>query len=349
MIGEKKAFVHANLGEKRSNFLYGFYPVEVVVIFFWLLCLLLYFQVAIPLRAPLLLYSHRIIQSLAFYLVGLWISFFFVRLAMIRGVNRSEKKISLQETWLKYWQAYLQRWQLVRDFRFLNAISLMFVGFINLKHLIPHINSTLYDPQFAEIERRLFGGKILSQVFIDAFPHQAAYVLNYGYTFFYTYVALLIFFFILQRDEKLTHEVCCVFVCTWFLGIMTVYVVPTLGPCFYFPELFSSLPPTRVTEMQAELWEMKEFVTANPGSRRSVYLISGLPSLHLAIPIIGSVYFGKINRLLGVVSWTFVWITALTTIYFGWHYLADDIASVVLSVVSIIVGKWCCRALRLPR
>lgn len=338
-----------NTRADRDNFLIGLYPVEWVVLFFWLVCFALYAHIAIPLRAPLLLYSHRIIQSLAFYLVGLWISFFFVRLAMIRGIKRGERKISFQETCERYSQAYLKRSQLVRDVRFLSAISLMFVGFINLKHLIPHINSTLYDPQLAEMERGLFGGRILSQIFIDQLPRHAANVLTYGYTFFYTYVALLIFFFILQRDERLAHEVCCVFVCTWFLGVVTVYVVPTLGPCFYLPELFSSLPPTRVTEMQAELWEMKQFVMANPQSRRSVYLISGLPSLHLAVPIVGSFYFGKFSRLLSIASWTFVWITALTTIYFGWHYLADDIASVILSVVSITLGRWCCKGFRLPR
>ena len=36
--------------------------------------------------------------------------------------------------------------------------------------------------------------------------------------------------------------------------------------------------------------------------------------------------------------WTFFVLTVLSTLYFGWHYLADDIAGALIVIVSVWIG-----------
>jgi membrane-associated phospholipid phosphatase len=45
-------------------------------------------------------------------------------------------------------------------------------------------------------------------------------------------------------------------------------------------------------------------------------------------------------RWLEIVFWVNTSITAVATLYFGWHYVADDIAGVAIALVAFYVGGW---------
>jgi membrane-associated phospholipid phosphatase len=36
--------------------------------------------------------------------------------------------------------------------------------------------------------------------------------------------------------------------------------------------------------------------------------------------------------------WVFFWLTVLSTLYFGWHYIADDVAGAAIAIVSVWLG-----------
>ncbi|MGI9157682.1 MAG: phosphatase PAP2 family protein, partial [Marmoricola sp.] len=44
------------------------------------------------------------------------------------------------------------------------------------------------------------------------------------------------------------------------------------------------------------------------------------------------------NRLIKIVLWGFVVLVIISTTYFGWHYIADDVAGAVIAVVSWYLG-----------
>jgi hypothetical protein len=136
--------------------------------------------------------------------------------------------------------------------------------------------------------------------------------------------------FILPRNQPLTQEFFTSFVLLWFATILVIYSFPTLGPCFYVPEYFAEIPACKVTDMQTMLWEHKLFLDKFPKHEEGIYAISGLPSLHLAVPILGALYFRHFSRFLACLSWLFVGVTIVTTLYFGWHYFLDDVGSFFL-------------------
>jgi membrane-associated phospholipid phosphatase len=46
------------------------------------------------------------------------------------------------------------------------------------------------------------------------------------------------------------------------------------------------------------------------------------------------------NRVLKIVFWVNFGLTCVATLYFGWHYVADDIAGIAIALVSFYVGGW---------
>ena len=44
------------------------------------------------------------------------------------------------------------------------------------------------------------------------------------------------------------------------------------------------------------------------------------------------------NRILHIIFWVNFAITVVATLYFGWHYIADDVAGVAIALVSFWLG-----------
>lgn len=282
-----------------------------------------------------MLYSTRLLHSLAFYVVGLFLVTFGWRLRDLQTQMASKRIIPLSQTWSKLKETYYRGDALACDLRLINCVALMFSVFINLKHLIPLINPHLLDRKFAGWEMSLFDGQTVGEHLQLWLGADAAYYLSPFYTFFYTYVALILYYIIFTK--RYAQEFLALFCLLWFLGVLTVYAVPTWGPIFFVPELYSALPHTVVTDLQQRLIDHQQYLALHPYSEKGVYLISGFPSLHLAVPILGSIYLWRLNRLIGGLSWSFVIITILTTLYFGWHWLADDLGSVLLVGILLLM------------
>lgn len=310
------------------------FPAETLVLVFFVIAYFLYSGLELSFRDPLRLYLSKVLLGLVSYLFGHLLAFLFFRLREIRQAISLKVKKGLQESFRDYKGSYFSPGKLSHDLRLLHAISAMFVVYINLKHLIPYINSTLYDAPIMEFERLLFFGTSPGELLLAAIGPRWAVLLSDGYTAFYPYIAFLTVFMLLQSDRRIAQHFSFAFCLLWFLAIFVEYAVPTLGPCFYYPELFSQLPETRVTELQDELWQQKLYLDKYPRSDKGVWLISGLPSLHIGAIFLGTLYLQSLSKFVGALSWGLLAITCITTLYFGWHYLAD-IPSALLLVLLV--------------
>jgi membrane-associated phospholipid phosphatase len=41
-----------------------------------------------------------------------------------------------------------------------------------------------------------------------------------------------------------------------------------------------------------------------------------------------------------IAGWAFLALTVLATVYFGWHYIADDVAGAIIGWAAVSVGAW---------
>ena len=76
------------------------------------------------------------------------------------------------------------------------------------------------------------------------------------------------------------------------------------------------------------------------GLEGAVQSVAGFASLHCAITLLVAlmVQYTVRNRMLRIVFWVNFGLTVVATIYFGWHYIADDIAGMMIALVAFYVG-----------
>lgn len=314
------------------------YSVEKLLLIVALLTLALYQLIGIPLRVPWFLYQRKVAFGVATYLLGKLIQVLIFRLQDIKAFRADGKKRDWKNTLKNYKELALVKSLLIIELRLVHSIGLMFVIYINLKHLIPYINPKIFDPVIADWERRLFSGIDPASWLISKLTTESAPALSSVYMFFYPYIAFLTTSMIIFAEKNRAKAFCCSFVFMWFFAILWEYSFPTLGPCFSTPELFTSLPFTEVREIQTELWRQKLYLDRYPRGEWGVFLISGQPSLHLAAIIHGSLHLAKLNRYTSFASWTLAILTSVATIYFGWHFLTDLFGSIIL----VLSTNWIC-------
>jgi membrane-associated phospholipid phosphatase len=231
--------------------------------------------------------------------------------------------------------------EIFQDLRFFHAVLVMFVLFGLLKHLIPFVEPRLYDDFFATSDRMLCGGLMcgarLHQVFGTS-PAVAEFISG-TYFWYFPYMTIVMFVFVAQNDRKLAQEFCSALVWVFLIGILWVYLIPTLGPVYWEPQAFHAVASTTVGGLQHDLAQMRAAALEDPMAGRAVNLISGFPSLHVAVTALGSIYLARLHKVVAALSAIFLLVTINSTLYLGWHYLLDDLGSICLTVYAIGVSR----------
>ena len=86
------------------------------------------------------------------------------------------------------------------------------------------------------------------------------------------------------------------------------------------------------------------YATAGRAARRASRAPSsrspGFASLHCAITLLVAlmVQYTIRSRVLHWIFWVNFVITVVATLYFGWHYVADDVAGILIALISFYVG-----------
>lgn len=125
----------------------------------------------------------------------------------------------------------------------------------------------------------------------------------------------------------------------WALGTASYYLIPTMGPNFFSPWLYTDLPHTGVAALQDALWHGRQGVRFNPLTD-GVQSVAGFASLHVALTVTMALVaqYTWRTRWLRIGMWVYVALTAISTTYFGWHYIADDLGGLAIAFVSVYLG-----------
>jgi CDP-diacylglycerol--glycerol-3-phosphate 3-phosphatidyltransferase len=110
-------------------------------------------------------------------------------------------------------------------------------------------------------------------------------------------------------------------------------VLPALGPIFAAPDLYSTLPETGTSALQqALIYERHEALAG-----QAAQSIAAFASLHVSVVFTAALIAQllPVPRLLRVALWTFLALTFTATLYFGWHYMVDDIAGFAIGGASV--------------
>ena len=240
------------------------------------------------------------------------------------------------------WREHWTRERLTLVVMGLVCFYITYVSYRNLKSFLPFImGDEKYDRELHLMDRVLFFGNEPATVLHTIFGTGAsAHVLSAVYLWFLPLVPLaLAGWLVWSRNITYGYWFATSQCLAWTLGTASYYALPTLGPGFQYGHLYEDLANTGSGQLMDSLYYARQGVIVGD-VEKAVQSVAGFASLHVAITLLVAlmVQYTLRNRFLQWVCWINFVITVVATLYFGWHYIADDIAGVAIALVSFWLG-----------
>ncbi len=218
-----------------------------------------------------------------------------------------------------------------------------YVSYRNLKNFMTKIfGPHTYDNVLHNIDRALMLGHepavILHGLLGETY---AAHVLALVYLLFLPVSPLsLVVYLVWARNISHGLWYATAQCLAWALGTLSYYALPTLGPNFAFPWLYHDLDQTGVTNLLDSLYYSRQDRLWWPLRTDSIQSVAGFASLHVGIILTLTLvtHFTVRHTWVRTAMWVYFGLTVVSTLYFGWHYICDDIAGAVIAFVSVWLG-----------
>ena len=222
------------------------------------------------------------------------------------------------------------------------SFYLTYVSYRNLKNFLPFVRPFRYDYSMHRLDHWLLFGHdpaLLLQNLLGT--GVSAHVLSWIYLIFLPMVPISVCAWaVWSSNVSFGYWYITADCLAWTLGTASYYMIPTLGPNFAFPWLYGALDKTGVTALQDSLsYGRENIIHVNPFAD-GVQSVAGFASLHVAITLMMCLVaqYTVRHRIIRIVLWVDLVLVVISTTYFGWHYLADDFAGVLIALVSVYVG-----------
>jgi PAP2 superfamily protein len=223
----------------------------------------------------------------------------------------------------------------------ITSFYVVYVTYRNIKSFLPFVIETKYDRELHLLDHALLFGHDPATILHSALGTGfAAYGLSFVYLWFLPMVPLVVTAWVVwARNLSYGYWFVTSQCLAWVLGTISYYALPTLGPGFRYVQLYTDLPHTPSKQLMDSLDFTRDYVVTGSLSN-AVQSVAGFASLHCGITMLVALMVQyTINiKWLRIAVWVNFCITAVATLYFGWHYIADDVAGVLIALVSFYVG-----------
>lgn len=242
-------------------------------------------------------------------------------------------------------RVFLERWWGRRGVIVVISLLSFYVTYLsyrNLKSFVPFVTDGNYDEALLEAERWLFFGTDPATILHSVLGTGAiAHVLSAVYLAFLTFVPISIAVALIWSSRLRTGVwYVTTLSVAWLLGALSYYLVPALGPAYAERTLFYGLPDTGVSRLQNTLFDHRAEVLFDAQATSAVQSIAAFASLHIAVVFAAALLaqLAGAPRALRVGLWAFLGFTSVATIYFGWHYLIDDVAGLAIGAFAVFAA-----------
>jgi hypothetical protein len=237
-----------------------------------------------------------------------------------------------------------ERWPWRRIAFVLGSIVAFYATYLcyrNVKSYLPLARPELVDADLANFERGLFGTDPSTLLHDLLGTGVSAQVLSTVYVLFLTFVPISVGVALVWSSNRAGGLWwVSVLSINWVLGVASYFLLPSMGPAFVEPHLFADLPQTGSSMLQDALAEDRAAFLADPVHSGQLQSIAAFASLHVSIVFAGALvaHLLRAPRPLRIAMWVYLGLTFAATIYFGWHYVVDDIAGFAIGIVSVYLG-----------
>lgn len=222
------------------------------------------------------------------------------------------------------------------------SFAFTYLAYRNLKSFVSLIDYRTYDQQLLEVDRWMAFGNDPARVLHDLLGTSiTAQVLSWIYLIYIPLVAITVsaaLAFVERMREAYVYV--ATFMWCWILGTASYYAIPTLGPFASHERSFADLPHTNVTRLQESLINSRLSLHADNVGDIVVGGIAGFASLHVGVvvAVVALMRYYR-QRALFWIATAFLIPTTIATIYFGWHFIVDDLAGVFIGWFAFVLGR----------
>lgn len=261
---------------------------------------------------------------------------------VVRAAVRSRKH---RPSWAAMREVRRERWTRSR----LAAVGGALVGFYvtylayrNVKSAVPLLRpDELFDRQLTSFERGLFGGTdpaTLLHNFLGTGIAAEILALVYMAFFYFVLISLPLALVFLARGGVFYVTALSI---NWALGAASYLLLPARGPIYATPGVFADLPATDVTHLQDVLLRQRTEFLRDPMAADAHQGIAAFGSLHTSILFTAAVaaHMLGLGRRLQIGLWVLFMLTTISTVYWGWHYVVDDLAGMVIAVAALALAR----------
>ncbi|MDT0200586.1 phosphatase PAP2 family protein [Nocardioides sp. AE5] len=217
---------------------------------------------------------------------------------------------------------------------------LTYVSYRNLKSFLPQVHDAKFDRPLDLLDQALFLGAEPAVVLHTVFGTTVtAHVLSLIYLWFLPMVPLLLAAWLVwSRNISYGYWFATSQAICWSLGTASYYALPAQGPGFQYAWRYTDLAHTPTTDLMESLSYGR--VAVMWGGFDGVQSVAAFASLHTAVTLLVALMaqYTVRNKVVHWVLWINFGLTIIATLYFGWHYIADDIAGIAIAVVSFYLG-----------
>jgi hypothetical protein len=219
---------------------------------------------------------------------------------------------------------------------------LSYMAYRNLKAIVPLVRpDQLFDTQLAEFDRAIFSGNDPASLLHTLLgTGVVTHVFSTAYVAFIVFLPLTIgLSLVFSRDLEAGLYYTTAQSINWVLGAASYFLLPSLGPAYADPATFSALPTSEVTHLQGVLMDQRIAFLHDPTSA-TPQAIAAFASLHISMSFSAAVaaHLLGLGRRLKLALWVWFGVTMLGTIYLGWHYVADNVAGVVMGAMALALA-----------
>ena len=223
------------------------------------------------------------------------------------------------------------------------SFNVIYLSYRNMKSFLPFLRDVNYDAWLADTDRWLTFGHDPALVLHDLLGTGVwAYILDSVYLLYLPLIpvsiaAALMFGKSLRQGFWYVTAISL----NWILGIVSYYTFPSIGPIYYDARKFEVLPYTGVERLQDWLAYHRMDFFADPVGSGAMQSIAAFASLHVSVVASALFVLALLGyRRMAAATLVFLLLTMLATVYFGWHYILDDVAGLGIAAIAVWAAAW---------
>ncbi|UDY23836.1 phosphatase PAP2 family protein [Nocardioides sp. Kera G14] len=221
------------------------------------------------------------------------------------------------------------------------SFYIVYVSYRNLKSALPALITAQYDHELHLIDRAILFGHEPGILLQDVFgTNVMAFLFSYVYLWFLPLVPIAVTCWVVwSKNLAYGYWFVASQTLAWTLGTISYYALPTIGPGLQYPQIYATLAHTPTSDLMDSLVNARHTALWDQQAN-AAQTVAGFASLHVAITLLVAlmVQYTVEYKPLRIAFWINHGFTVCATLYFGWHYISDDVAGVMIALSSFYFG-----------